>query len=348
MTDPLIEAVRAGDLAGVRAAIKRDPAAARGARAIGTAAGHAFQPAIELLVKHGADLNTVWRGYRPLHSLIQSEPHEDGAKPYSERLRCLEWMLKHGADPEQTGAWPPARAVIIAAFAGRPEYVRRLHRTGDPFAAAALANTKLVAATLRKRPGFARERDTGGLTALQCAAGSRMPGPLLEVAHLLIDAGADIGARTKSWSDDIDAVYLGASAQNTALFTLLLEQGADSTDALTPALWNGTEEMAAIALAHGAVPDKAVADKQPLLNNLIRWGAFRQALWLLKHGASPNMADERGWTAVHQAASRGNERTLQAVLDAGGNITQRDNEGCIPRDRATRDKILAMLARMRG
>ncbi|MGH9659521.1 MAG: ankyrin repeat domain-containing protein, partial [Bryobacteraceae bacterium] len=99
------------------------------------------------------------------------------------------------------------------------------------------------------------------------------------------------------------------------------------------------------ALAHGAVPDGAVADNQPLLNNLIRWGRFSQALWLLSRGASPNIPDERGWTAVHQAASRGNERMLRALLDAGGDRTRRDKEGCVPRDRAHRDGLLAMLAR---
>jgi hypothetical protein len=77
----------------------------------------------------------------------------------------------------------------------------------------------------------------------------------------------------------------------------------------------------------------------------VRWGAFRQAFWLLRHGASPNLPDQRGWTAVHQAASRGNERMLRALLEAGGDKTCRDNEGCVPREHATRDKILALLAR---
>jgi ankyrin repeat protein len=345
MPNELIEALRSGDLARVRKAIQSDPKEACRPNALCEAAGLAFQPALALLVKHGADLNAAWRGYRPLHNLIQTHPHDAGQKATSERLRCLDWMLEHGADAEQTGAWPPARAVIIAAFSGRPEFVKRLRKKGDPFAAAALADRKLVEATLRKRPDFARERDMGSLTALQCAAGSRMSGLLVDVARLLIDAGADIRAKTRSWSHDIDATYLSASAKNAALFELLLDRGADATEALTPALWNGTEEMAAMALAHGAVADRAVADTQPLLNNLVRWGRFQPAMWLLQQGASPNIPDERGWTAVHQAASRGNERMMQALLAAGGDITRRDKEGCVPRDRATRDKLLSLLAR---
>ena len=104
-----------------------------------------------------------------------------------------------------------------------------------------------------------------------------MPGSLLEVARLLIDAGADVRAKTESWRHDIDAVHLAASAKNAGMFELLLETGANATEALAPALWNGREELAEATLAHGAVPDSAVADGQPLLNNLIRWGRVRQA-----------------------------------------------------------------------
>ena len=342
MPNELIQALRSLDLARVRAAAARDPAAAAHAQPICEASRLGFQPAIRLLAKHGADLNASWRGYRPLHSLIQEEPRQPG-RPSAARLRCLEWMLAHGADPELPAAWPPARAVIVAAFAGRPEYVERLRRKDDPFAAAALADTKRVQAAVAKRPGFPLERDTGGLTALQCAAGSRMPGDHLKTARLLLDAGAGLNAKTKSWIHDVDAVSLAASAKNASLFELFLDRGADPTEALTPALWNGTEEMAAAALARGADPDRAVAEGQPLLNHLVRWGAFRQALWLLEHGASPNVPDARGWTAVHQAASRGNEKMLRALLEAGGDPSLRDKSGRLPRDHARRGGISDLL-----
>jgi hypothetical protein len=63
----------------------------------------AFQGALELLVKPGADLNAPFRNYRPLHALLQEDPHAAADKPSAERLACLEWMLGHGADPEQLG-----------------------------------------------------------------------------------------------------------------------------------------------------------------------------------------------------------------------------------------------------
>src|SRR6185369_7116989 len=111
------------------------------------------------------------------------------------------------------------------------------------------------------------------------------------------------------------------------LFNLLLERGADATGALAHAVWASAFDLAESAIAHGAAIDLAVAEGQPLLNNLIRWGQFTPALWLLERKASPNVPDARGWTAVHQAASRGNERMLRAVLDAGGDRTMRNLEG---------------------
>jgi len=341
----LIEALRARDIAAARAAIKADPKSALNPRAAGTAAGHAFQPGLALLKKHGADLNAVWRGYRPLHNLIQERPHAD-AKPSPERLACLEWLLANGADPELTGAWPPARATIVAALMGEPEFVNRLIKGGakrDGFVYAALGDLKSFEKALAKRPTLANDRDVGGLTALQCAAGSKMPkAETLEIARILLDAGADLGVKTKSWSSEVDAVYFAVSSKNRAIFELLLDRGADPTEALTPAVWNFKEELAQIAIDRGGHPDRATADGQPLLNNLVRWGQFRPAKWLLAHGASPNIADRRGWTAMHQAASRGNEKMLRALLEAGGDLKRKDREGRQPGDIATRDKIRGM------
>jgi ankyrin repeat protein len=79
-----------------------------------------------------------------------------------------------------------------------------------------------------------------------------------------------------------------------------------------------------------------------LLNDVIRWGQIPQTTWLLEREASPHVPDERGWTAVHQAASRGNVRMLRAVLDAA-DPKRRDREGRVPRDVTTSQKVAAML-----
>lgn len=344
----LICALRAGKMDGVRAAIQADPKVARQARPVVEAGRLAMQPALALLKKAGADLNASWRNYRPLHSLLQEEPHASAGKPAPARVACLEWLLANGADPEQLGAWPSARAMIVAAWVGSPEYAKVLRKGDakmDGFAGAALGDRKLVEKTLRQRPDFARERDHGGLTALQCAAGSRMPkADTLGIARVLIDAGAEVGALTRSWAHYVNAACLAAGTKNEAVFDLLLASGTDATDALGHAVWAGAYQLAASAVEYGAAIDRATANGKPLLNDVIRWGQIPQMTWLLERGASPNVPDQRGWTAVHQAASRGNVRMLRAVLDAGGDPKRRDKEGKSPRDVTSSEKLAAMLA----
>ena len=315
-------------------------------KVVNAAAAAADRKQLERLLKAGADLNGVYRNYRPLHNLVQTDPHKEAGKPSPERLACLEWMLENGADPELMAAWPSARAIIIAAFVGSPEYVKVLRKHGakvDGFVGAALGDRKLVEKAMGDS-GFVASRDGGVLTALHCAAGSRMPGvDLVAIARMLLDAGADGKATARSWAHDVDAVYFAAQRKSLEMFDLLLERGADPAEALSHAVWASAYELAESALAHGAIIDRAVANHKPLLNDMICWGQIPQTTWLLERGASPNVADGRGWTAVHQAASRGNARMLKAVLDSGGEKRRKDKEGNLPRDIARVDKIAEML-----
>jgi ankyrin repeat protein len=141
-------------------------------------------------------------------------------------------------------------------------------------------------------------------------------------------------------------MYFAASAKHLDIFELLLERGGDATEALVHAVWGAGDAFAELAMAHGAVPDGAVSNGKPLLNDLIRWGQIAPMQWLLAHGASPNVLDADGWTAVHQAASRGNERILRAVLEAGGDAKRRDRLGRTPLDIAKdmkREKLIRLL-----
>lgn len=331
MPDCIADAIRDRNLKALRTAIHDDPKAARHPKAMLQAAGARWQPSLALLHEHGGDVNALWRNYRPLHALIQEDAHGPAKTPSSEGLTCFDWLLHHGADPERAAAWPQARALIIAAFSGQPIFVERLLHAGartDIFTASALGDRTYVKKTLASNPSFAQVRDHDRLTALQCACGSRLPGlPLLDIARLLIDAGADVNVLTRSYAHHVSAAYFAANARQCDLFHLLLERGANPTDALSHAVWGKHFDLAEAALAHGAQVDLATANNKPLLNDLIRWGQIPQALWMLQHGASPLVSDERGWTALHQAVSRGNTRLINAVLDAGGDPHLPDHQG---------------------
>src|SRR5262245_26936624 len=173
---PIVTAVRAQD----RAALKRALGHSGGkipAQAMVDAGRLAWVPGLAELVRAGGDLNASWKNYRPLHALIQEKPHEGGSST-PERVECLVWMLEHGADPEARGAWPAARAVIVAAFGGEKAYVRALLDGGarrSIFVEAALGNTRRAASLLHKDGTLALAHDGDqGLTALHCCAGSRM------------------------------------------------------------------------------------------------------------------------------------------------------------------------------
>lgn len=349
-------AIRQGDARGLRALLRDEPELTRKPQLVLDACKRAHLGTFEVLEAAGADLNAIYRGYRPLHALMQETLHAKADPPSKERLECLDWLLAHGADPELAAAWPPSRALLVAAFCGEGAYVERLRAVGarvDFFVHCALGDLPAVRTALARSRELATARDGGTLTALQCASASRMGREqartarnLVAIAALLLDAGADVRAQTKSWSHAVDAPYFAASSGQLETFRLLLECGADASAALVPALWNATEEFAELALAHGAKPDRAEHEGKPLLNQLVRWGQVRQALWLMQKGASPDLPDERGWTAVHQAASRGNERMLRAALAAGGDRTARSKEGQTPVDvarQALKPNMLAIL-----
>jgi hypothetical protein len=204
-SDQLVDYTKARDLAGMRKILKTDPEAAQGSRAIGAAAGMAWLDGLALLRKHGADINAIGRGYRPLHVLIQEEPHADHGKPSAERIACLKWLLKNGGATELEGGWPPARPLLTAAFTGVEEYIEILRTSGakvDGFVHAALGDVKKVEKRLKEDAGFANARTSPrGTTALHCCAASRLKsGDLTAVARVLLDHGADPNAMCQSWN----------------------------------------------------------------------------------------------------------------------------------------------------
>jgi ankyrin repeat protein len=341
-SEGVIELIRARNLSALRTAIEANPKDAEHPRAILEASRVAWKDGIRLLLAAGADPNAAWRNYRPIHALMQEDPHRAGSAPARTRVSCLRFLLSHGADPEQHGAWPSARALVIAAFQGERQYVAELLKAGarqDGFTAAALGDVEGVRRAIEEDGHFPSARDGGRLTALQCCAGSRMgrndpqaAANLLAAATLLLNHGADVNAKTKSWDHDVDAIYFASASGQREIYMLLLDRGANADAALISAMWRGNMEFAAIALRKGADVDRAQDGGRPLLNQLVRWGQIQPALWLLDRGASPNIPDARGWTAVHQAASRGNERMMQALLKAGADLAIKDAEGRRPVD----------------
>ena len=329
MADALSAAIASRDLAGLKAALRKSRVPVH-AKVVGQAAGAGWLAGLRAIEAHGADLNALYRNYRPMHALIQEKPHAGGSST-PERVKCLEWLLEHGADPQLQGAWPLATAIVSAAGTGEGAYVRVLKAHGasigadNIFAAAALGEATRVQKMLTRLPSLATAREQGVMTALMCCASSRMgkewpqtAGALTVIAELLIEAGAEVTATARSWSHDVDASYFAVSTGQRDVLHLLLDQGASPTAALTTAVWRSDFETADYLIGRGADVNAARDADKPLLNNLIRWGQFKPAKWLLTKGARVDLADERGWTAVDQAISRGNAGMIAAIDAARG------------------------------
>ena len=324
MADALKAAIGSRDLAALKAALKTAPMP-MATRAVGEAARMGWLAGLKLLTKHGAGVNAIYRNYRPLHALIQEKPHEGGSST-PERVKCLEFLLENGADPQLQGAWPLASAVVIAAGVGEGAYVRVLKAhaasagADNIFAAAALGETTRVQKMLMRAPTLATAREQGVMTALMCCASSRMgkdrpqtAAALTAIAELLVEAGAEVTATARSWSHDVEASYFAVSTGQRDVLHILLDHGASPTAALVTAVWRSDFDTADYLIGRGADVNAARDAGKPLLNNLIRWGQFKPAKWLLTRGARVDLTDDRGWTAIDQAISRGNKGMIEAI-----------------------------------
>lgn len=304
----------------------------------------------------GADAGRSLRGWTPLAALIQEDPHGD-EPPVDEAARqaCIAALLDGGASLEQRSGFPAVAPLVLAGLGGRREVAELLLARGarcDAFAQAALGRPGLRR-DLAREPALARARDEDGFTLLHFACGSRMgrddarvARELLALVEALLDAGADPDARGVARKAPLVPSCFAIGALRFEETRLLFERGADATGALTTALWNTKGDHARfgeLCLAHGAQPDAARSAGRPLLNDLVRWGRFEPARWLLARGADPNQPDDHGFTALHQAASRGNRAMWEALLAAGGDAERRANDGSTPRAFALRKKLIALV-----
>jgi ankyrin repeat protein len=334
--------LRAGDHDGFHQLLRERPGLAKDGSVVIDAARLHVAKAVRALAKAGADLDGSSRGYRPLHAAIQEKPHQDGPSGDKARIATVKTLLTLGANAALTGGWPAMPALQVACGVGDRELVDLLVKhlgEVDGFAAAALGDLARIRKEIAADDAFANAKDASSLMALHYAACSRLHRDekiarnLRAIATELLAAGANPDATARSWSHDVTAIDLAISAHHLPLVEIFLRSGADATRAFATALWNtgdGFKTYGELCLRNGADPNRTIYEKKPLLNQLVRWGQVKQVLWLASLGADANIPDDRGWTAMHQAASRGNRRMWDALLAAGGDAKHKAKDGATP------------------
>jgi hypothetical protein len=175
----------------------------------------------------------------------------------------------------------------------------------------------------------------------------RWPGNIVEVAELLVDAGADQAALDET----LGLVATGRIAREfgvqIALIDFLCGRGADANGALQAAVGHGEFEAAEALIKHGAEIDLTVAaglgrvaDFRRLLRGAggeerhralavgAQFGQVEIVRMLLDAGEDPNRYNPAGFhshsTPLHQAALAGHEETVRLLVERGTRMDLRD------------------------
>ncbi len=171
-------------------------------------------------------------------------------------------------------------------------------------------------------------------TALMWAAAEKHP----EVTALLIEFGADVGARSRSYSMTVTPEQTQRAGREELNYDVMR---GGSTPLLFAAR-SGDAESAKLLLQHGANPNDALPDGASALVLAAHSGQREVALALLDKGANPNDAGI-GYTALHAAILRSDPELVKALLAKGADPNLKMTKGTPTRRNSTDYNLLAPL-----
>ena len=343
-----IQAATQGDLRKLRSHLNANPEFVEDPRFLNGAALTGQIETAGLLLSLGADpdgLVPSHEGYRPLHRAIEHR----GVPKSSNHIRLVEMLLDAGASLDSRATWMQLVPLAVAGLAGDEKFIRLLQKRGAKlsiFTAAVTGDVGRVRGFLKRVPATAK--DTNNMTVLHYAAVSGLRNrseQFEQIANTLLDAGADGDARENIGPYPQTPVLHFAAWKNYSLARVLLGRGCNPNFGFGNCLWREPGEMAELFLAHGADVNGRENSGQPLLNSRIHWNLPSVVLWLLKNGADPNLADSKGNSALHEAASRGiNPTVVKALLAHGAKKKKRNQEGLLPVEIARAKKRSALVS----
>src|SRR5579864_8045833 len=269
------------------------------------AAKNGDRDAVRALLQHGASVDAVEAdGTTALHWAS-----------YRDDFASADLLIRAGAKvnaANDLGVTP----LWTASLNGSAAMARRLLEAGaNPNAALLLGETPVMVAS---RSGFpavveqliARGADVNahaarGQTALMWAVAQKHP----EVVKVLLSHGADVHARSESWSEVMAVPPHGYLGYNQSI-----PHGADTA-------------LLFAARAGDLTSAKLLVDGGANVNDADAWGisatvlaahsGYREMVeFLLEKGADPNAA-AAGFTALHEAIMRRDEKMVTALLDHG-------------------------------
>jgi ankyrin repeat protein len=179
----------------------------------------------------------------------------------------------------------------------------------------------------------------------------KTPANAVDIAKILLDAGAEVDATSDSYGKDTTLVLVATSIHpkragvQIALMQLLLDHGA-VPDGVNACLGNGRPEAAEFLAQHGASLDLEAAAGlgrlnlvQQLLNEATPVQINRGLWWaseygrdqvvdfLLNNGADLRAGENTGQTALHWAIVGGQLETVKLLLKRGASLEARNQYG---------------------
>lgn len=168
-----------------------------------------------------------------------------------------------------------------------------------------------------------------------------------DVADWLVKQGAELSLN--------DAAAVGRLSRVAALLDdspdLARVHAADGFSALGIAAFFGHPEVVDLLLSSGADPNAASRNAMQVtpLHSAVACrddrAAARMTEALLAAGAEVNVAQQGGWTPLHQAAAHGRMEIVEMLLERGADPAARSDDGRTPADMAA-EKGFDALAEM--
>lgn len=322
------------------------------------AAQNGHREIVELLLKHGLDLEIKSENeWTPLACAAREGKHDvaslllehganisaqdsDGWTPLMRgalggHLRLAEMLLKHGADISNQD-FDGLNALMAAASQGHTELVEYLlkqgaeldHRDKDGVTAVLEATqsgrTDTVAVLLNHGADVTTPCCDGYITLH--ASVSHVP-----IMQRLLDHGVDIETKdVNGWTVLREAVFMGV--YDSVAF--LLSRGANASttgfSGYTPlhsaAALNKVRIIQAL-LDHGVDIEEKGPRGLTALRNAAMEGRYEATTYLLSRGANASATCNSGYTPLHSAAYYKKPQIIQALLDHGVDIVEKDSNG---------------------
>ena len=347
----LTSAAWSGDLDATKTLLKEDPDAARHWQPIMTAAFTGSTEIVQLLLEHGADPNVLSRNnhrHRPLHRVLEHKKTIPKGPSHVETVRVL---LEFGARVELRGGHGRMTAPCLAAVGGEIQFLPALREhieEWDIFTSVALGEEERVRTLLDGDAALVDAVDENRWRPLNYAAASRagrddaaMAKRLEQIVALLLERGAEVNRPPPA---------LTSAIGNPSMMRALLDAGAKPDPGLISALWNVDYDSVELLLSAGAAIRHPAVDDT--LSELVQYGTYKMARFLIDRGANVNSLDDhRGRTVLHWTAVRGAGKEFVAyLLDQGVDPSIRDRDGATALDiaKARKRKTIVSMLQERG